>query len=90
MQDAIGRATSTWLEQLVARMLYMYPGLRLQGELPSLVEQCTQAQDALGVPLLDLTLQLLQVWGLPVPAENCSQLSETCQQSSLHVTTQVL
>ena len=61
MQEAIGSATSTWLEQLVARMLYMYPGLRLHGELASLMEQCTQAQDALGVPLLDLTLQLLQV-----------------------------
>ncbi|KAK9798142.1 hypothetical protein WJX73_008038 [Symbiochloris irregularis] len=58
--DAIGQATSTWLEQLVARMLYMYPGLRLQGELSALMEQCTQAQDALGCAGWTSTLQLLQ------------------------------
>ena len=62
MQEAVGDASSTWLELLVARMHHQYPGLRLQGELATLMDLCTEAQPALGVPLLDLVLQLLQVW----------------------------
>ena len=42
-------------------MHHMYPGLRLQGDLGALIEQCTDAQPAAGVALLDLTLELLQV-----------------------------
>ena len=42
-------------------MHHMYPGLRLNGELATLIDQSTEAQQALGLPMLDLVLQLLHV-----------------------------